>query len=661
MARLGESGRAQGERRLGAIMFTDMVGYSSISERDENAALRLLEDHRSLLAGIFPRYGGQVIKTMGDGFLVELASAVQAVNCALEAQRQVRKFNEGKEEDRRFVIRIGIHVGDIVHASGDVLGDTVNTAARVESIAEPGGICVTRQVVDQVRGKVGVQLVSLGPRKLKNISAPVEIYRVLRSKPGRPEEKEALDPRRIAVLPLTNMSPDPGDRYFADGMTEELISTISRIRELSVISRTSVMRYRDTTLPIGQISQELGTGSILEGSIRKAGKRLRITAQLIHSQSDLHVWSETYDRELSDVFVIQSDIAEKVAEALKVHLLSREKKVIEKKATSNTEAYELYLKGRYHWNERTKAEVTKAVRYFERAVKADPNFALAYTGLADAYFIMSDYVWMKPRVAGRLAERYASKAIALDDGLAEAHASLASSFMNNSWDFVSAEREYKKAIELKPNYPAAYNWYGILLTFVGRYGDALAMVKRARDLDPHSRVLNQAIGVTLYYLRRFDESAKKLSDVIESNPDFAAPHFWNSLVLAEMGRLGEAMKEGRKAVELDGTAGLKVSLAWLHALKGERGSATRIMRELGSNEKEIVQPSWVGMVKFELGKKDDAFRLFRRALETHDTDLLYLRGSPTFERCQSDPRWAEIEGKMRLPKQRRSKADPKKE
>ena len=286
------------------------------------------------------------------------------------------------------------------------------------------------------------------------------------------------------------MSPDPNDRYLADGMTEELISTISRIHGLNVISRTSVMRYRDTVLPIGQISQELGTGSILEGSIRKAGDKLRITAQLIHAQSDRHIWSETYDRDLSDIFAIQSDIAEKVAEALKVHLLSKEKRVIERKATTtNTEAYSLYLKGRYYWNERAEASVIKAIKYFEEAVKVDPNFALAYTGLADAYFIMSDYLWMAPQKAGPLAEQYASKAIALDDGLAEAHASLGSSFLNNNWDFASAEREYKKAIELRPNYPAAYHWYGILLTFMGRFEDALAMVKRASDLDPYSRVL----------------------------------------------------------------------------------------------------------------------------------------------------------------------------
>jgi TolB-like protein/Tfp pilus assembly protein PilF len=464
-------------------------------------------------------------------------------------------------------------------------------------------------------------------------------------------EKGVLDPRRVAVLPLANMSPDPNDRYFADGMTEELISTISRIGELNVISRTSIMRYRDTTLPIGQIAQELGAGSILEGSIRKAGNRIRITAQLIQAESDRHVWSQTYDRELSDVFAIPSDIAEQVAEALKVHLLSKEKQIIEKKATVSPEAYALYLKGRYYWNERAETSVSKAIKYFEEAVRTDPNFALAYSGLADAYFIMSDYLWMDPGAAGPLAERYASMAVAIDDGLAEAHASLGSSFLNRSWDFDSAEREYKKAIELRPNYPAAYHWYAILLTFLGRFEDASAMVKRANELDPYSRVLNMATGVSLYYLRKFDQSIKQFDEVINSNPDFAAAYFWKSVVCVEMGRFGDAIEEGKKAVEVDkGTAGMKVSLAWAYARAGNKESAARIMNEVASDEKGNVAPAWVGMVRFALGEKDEAFRLFLKACEIRDTDLLYLRGSPIFAECQSDPKWAEIEKKLRLPK-----------
>jgi TolB-like protein/Flp pilus assembly protein TadD len=631
-------------------MFTDVVGYTSISEKDENTALRILAEHRNLLTGIFPRYKGVIVKTIGDAFLVEFASAVEAVNCALEIQNKMRKFNEGRGQNETVTIRIAIHVGDIVHSAGDILGDAVNVAARVEPLAEPGGICVTRQVVDQVRGKVQCQLVSLGTRVLKNIQNPVELYKVVPSSTAN-FEKEALDPRRVAVLPLANMSPDPNDRYFAEGMTDELISTISRIGELSVISRTSVMRYKDTTLSIAQIAQELAAGSIIEGSIRKAGNRVRITAQLIQAESDKHVWSQSYDRDLTDVFAIQGDIAGQVAEALKVQLLSKEKQSIEKKATTSPEAYTLYLKGRYYWNERTEAGVKKAANYFEEALKIDPRFAIAYSGLADSYSIMADYSWMDPVEAGLLAKRYATRALEIDDTLAEAHASLGLILLNHSWDFGSAERELKRAIELRPNYPAAYHWYGILLGFLGKRKDAHEMLKRARDLDPFSRVLNMAIGANLYYLREYDQSVVQLDKVIEENPDLAAVHFWKSLVYTQAHKFEDAIEEAKKAVELDnGSANMKMSLAAIYARAGDKESGTRVMNEALTDKKGYVSPASIAMVKFWLGQKDEAFHLFNKAVEIHDNTLLYIRGAPSFEEYQSDPRWSEIERKMGLPK-----------
>jgi TolB-like protein/Flp pilus assembly protein TadD len=489
----------------------------------------------------------------------------------------------------------------------------------------------------------------LGTRELKNIQNQVELYRVVSSAMSK-FEKEVLDPRRVAVLPLANMSPDPNDRYFAEGMTEELISTISKVGELSVISRTSVMRYKDTTLSIGQIAQELAAGSIVEGSIRKAGNRVRITAQLIQAESDRHVWSQSYDRDLTDVFAIQGDIAEKVAEALKVQLLSKEKKNIEKKATSSPEAYTLYLKGRHFWNERTEAAVKKAIQYFEQAVKIDPNFAMAYSGLADSYLIMSDYYWMDPPEAGLLAKGYATRALEIDDALAEAHASLGL-FHQQSWEFSSAERELKRAIELKPNYPASYHWYAIQLSFLNKFEDAGEMLKRAIDLDPYSRILNLSTGASLFYLRRYEQAIEQLDNVIESNPDFAAPHLWKSAVCVQMHKFADAIEEGKKSSELDnGSSNTKLNLAWIYASAGDKESAVRMMDEAMSKKKGYISPAQVGTVKFLLGQKDEAFALFQKALESRDSTLLYLRGSPTFEECQSDPRWREIERNMGLPK-----------
>src|SRR3989475_967201 len=374
-------------------MFTDLVGYSSMTSLDEGQALKLLDDHKSLLRPIFQKYQGTVVKTMGDGFLVEFASAVEAVNCAVQAQDSMREANERCGQNEKVLVRIGIHVGDVVHSGGDILGDAVNVAARLQPMASAGGICVTRQVVDQVQGRVRYKMAKQGVRELKNIRHPVELYTVEVPKGLTESEEPSLDPRRIAILPFANLSADPNDKYFADGMTEELISTVSRIGELSVISRTSVMRYKDTVMPIADISRELSAGTLLEGSVRKAGNKVRITTQLIDAKDDKHLWVQSYDRDLTDIFAVQGDIAERVAAALKVKLLSKEKDALDQKPTGSPESYSLYLKGRYFWNERTREGVKKAIRYFEEAVRLDPNFALAYSGLADRYLIEEDRGW----------------------------------------------------------------------------------------------------------------------------------------------------------------------------------------------------------------------------------------------------------------------------
>jgi TolB-like protein len=417
-------------------MFTDVVGYSLISSRNEKKALEQVADLRKLLQGVFSRYDGRVVKTMGDGFLVEFASAVKAVDCAVEAQSELARSNLDRAVDDRLRIRIGVHVGDVVHSEGDVMGDAVNIASRVQALADPGGVLVTRQVYDQVKGKVQSEMATIGPRELKNIPGRVEIFRVL-PKPLVSEEggNHELDPHRVAILPFANLSPDPNDGYFADGLTEELISTISQIGELSVISRASAMRYKDTRLTKDQVGQELRVGTILEGSVRKAGNRVRIAAQLLNVETDRYVWSQNYDRDLTDIFGVQGEIAERVAEGLKVELLVREKQRLGKRSTTNTEAYTFYLQGRVHWGERSREGSEKAIRCFEEAIRLDPGFSEAYSGLADTYAVLADYGWMDSTRAGTLARENATRALALDESLAEAHASLGLVTVNHLWDF----------------------------------------------------------------------------------------------------------------------------------------------------------------------------------------------------------------------------------
>jgi TolB-like protein/class 3 adenylate cyclase len=302
------------ERRLAAIMLTDIVGYTALGQENESAALELLARHRELIRPLFSRHAGREVKTMGDAFLVEFASALEATLCAIDIQSTVHSRN--LERGEKLQVRIGIHVGDVMHQEGDVLGDTVNVASRIEPLAQAGGVCISGQVFDHVKNKVSYPFVRLEAGRLKNVNDSVEVYRIVLPWEGQVSKVIELDTRRIAILPFSNMSPDPNDEYFADGITEEVISTASAITGLTLIARASVMRYKGMTKGIEEIGKELQVGTVLEGSVRKAGSRLRIGVQLIDVQSQGHLWAETYDRDFGDVFAVQSDIAKQVANAL---------------------------------------------------------------------------------------------------------------------------------------------------------------------------------------------------------------------------------------------------------------------------------------------------------------------------------------------------------
>ena len=634
-------------------MFTDMAGYTALSQKDEAYALQLLEEHRKLVRPFFSKHNGQEIKTIGDAFLVEFASALEALRCAFDIHQLLNEFNVNRPTEKRILLRIGIHLGDVVHSKNDVHGDAVNVASRIEPLASPGGISITQQVYDQIRNKFEFPLVSLGRQNLKNVKEAVEVYRVVLPWETQSNEEEGIEKRRIAVMPFTNISPDPRDEYFADGMTEELISTLSKIGELRVISRTSAMRYKGTTTNAREIGRELRVGSILEGSVRKASDDLRISAQLIDTSNDEHLWSQDYDRRLKNVFAIQKEIAQSVAEALKVRLLSGERKNFEKKATENTEAYTLYLKGRYHWNERVRESNDRAVKCFEEAVELDPNYALAYSGLADCYLIYSDRGWLSPREAVPKGKEYALRAVELDIGLAEAHASLGLAFMEE-WTWQKAEREFEKAIDLNPSYASAHQWYGVLLWWAGRYEEGMERTKRASELDPLSFVMSENLWRDLLTLGRRDQAMEQSRRVIKLNPDSSQAHGLLSLIRLMDSKLDDSISEAEKASDLEkGNLWQKSWLGFVYGMGGRKNHAKRILNELkeaGMNQ--YVPSTWIGTVLFGLGKSDEAFEYMDRALEERSAGLFYFRNSPWLEKFRADPRWASLERRMGLWKQR---------
>ncbi len=475
-------GGAEEERRLAVIMFTDTVGSTALAQRDEALAVELMGQQRRLIRPLVAANHGREVKSIGDGFLIEFSSALDAVRCAAAIQKSQKDANDRRPPHSRLQIRIGIHLGDVIHTEGDVAGDAVNVASRIESLAPPGGICVTAQVQASVFNKVDYKFESLGAPPLKGVAARIEVYRILGYgvEGWRPPQEKSIPSPRIAVLPLANISPERADEYFADGMTEELISAVSKTQGLRVIARTSVMKYKGTSKSVSEIGRELAAGNVLEGSVRKAGDKVRITVQLVDTSNEEPKWSQEYDRQLSDIFALQSDIAQKVAEALKVHVLGAPPGR-EAWPTSSTDAYVDYLRGRQAWNRRTEEGLRQAIGLFEKALAADRDYAMAYSGLADSYATLALLEFVAPNEAYPKAKEAVGKALALNPQLAEAHTSLGLIRFQYDWDWAGAEEEFREAIRLNPNYAPAHHYFADYLKAMGRFEDALAEIAKPRS------------------------------------------------------------------------------------------------------------------------------------------------------------------------------------
>ncbi len=470
-----------------------------------------------------------------------------------------------------------------------------------------------------------------------------------------PEQKKteaiSLEKNRVAVLPFVNMISDPADEYFSDGMTEELISTLANVSGLQVISRTSIMQYKNTNKKAVEIGKDLTVGSIIEGSVRKAGNQLRITVQLVDTQQDKHLWAQTYDRELKDVFSVQSDIARNVSEALRVKLLPRESAQLQKNATNSMEAYTLYLRGRFHWNKRTREGVEKAIEYFHLAIDQDPNYALAYVGLADCYGVSATFGYMPDKEGYSIAKEAVSKALELDNNLAEAHASLAWTLMAD-WSWAAAEAEFKRAIELNPNYAIARTWYSTLLANLDRPEEALVEVQRAYERDPLSPRIASDFGHRLYSKKEYDLSIEQYKRALEIQPDFSDARFGLATAYAKHSMCEEALAECQTIdsmhhSDLEG----KLVVAYVYALCGRKDEAGRLLKDNAWNLKnESSFPVLAAAGYSALGKKDEAIQLLQRGYEAHNSNLMMINALKEFDDLVSDRRFIELQKKIGLNK-----------
>lgn len=630
-------------------MFTDIVGYTALTQSDETLALRLLEEHRNLLRPIFQEHGGREVKTIGDSFLVEFSSVLEAARCAVKIQERLHERNGSVPPERTIRLRIGLHLGDLVHSKGDVYGDAVNIASRIEPLAEPSGICASEQVYDQIRNKLGLEISSIGRRELKNVQEPVEVYKI--ELPWEKEEEMNPKPEgnRIAVLPFVNISPDKGDEYFSDGLTEELISTISNISELSVISRTSIMSYRGSAKKVSEIGRELGVGNVLEGSVRKAGDRIRVSVQLIDVKSDRHLWVQNYDRKLDDVFAVQTDIAGQVADALRIRILPNERQQLEKRPTKSTEAYTLYLKGRYHWNRRSKENLLKAIEYFKLATEADPDFAAAYSGMADSYGVLADHGHMAAREVLPKGMDLSEKAVQLDDTSAEAHTSLAGFAYCWERDWAKGEREFRRAIELNPSYATAHHWYSVMLLRQRRLEEALSEAKKAQQLDPLSPQIHSFCGLVYSVMGRHELAEELGRRAMEIDLQFVPGHINLAYIYTVAKKYPDAEREAQLLLDLQKSPPAKLGVAAVKAFSGKRDEARVILDELSRlPTKDYLPPILLAMAYAGLGENEKLIQMIEKAYNEREFWFYELNVDPLCESIRSDARVAAIMKKVGL-------------
>ena len=560
------------QRKLAAIMFTDLVGYSALSQKNEALALELLEEHRRLLRPLFAQHNGQEIKTIGDAFLVEFASAVEAARCAIVIQKALTAHTSVVAPERRIQVRIGLHVGDVVYEEGDVLGDGVNIASRIEPLAQPGGICVSGTVADHVKNKIDLPLESLGEKRLKNIKEPVTVYRVVL--PWEADQAPTKPSRSIAVLPFMDMSQEQDQEYFCDGMAEELINALTKIKDLRVSARTSAFSFKGQQQDIREIGNKLNVATVLEGSVRKAGNRLRITAQLINAADGYHLWSEKYDRELKDIFAIQDEIAGNIVRALRVMLSDGEKRALEKVPTTDIEAYDYYLRGRKFFYEARKSSEF-ARQMFVRATQIDPSYALAYAGIADSCSWL--YMYSESTEENlRKAEDASRKALELDPELAEAHVAHGLA-LSLSKRYDEAEKEFEAAIRLDARLFEAHYCYARTCFVQGKLEKAARLYNEASEVRPedyqapkHLATVYNGLGLEAEAKAADRRALEIIEQHLELNPDDARALYLGAGALIEFGERERGLEWASRALVIDPEdTGVLYNVACVNSRLGE--------------------------------------------------------------------------------------------
>ena len=475
-------------RKLRAILSADAKGYSILMADDEVFTIKMIKEYRSIMSHCIEQHNGRVVDSPGDNLLSEFASAVDAVQCAVEIQKQLKKENERLVENKRLEFRIGVNIGDVVQDEGRIYGDGVNIASRIEGLADPAGICVSRSAYDQIKKKLGFGFEYMGEHPVKNISEPVRVYKVLMDSdspaPLIDERLELPDKPSIAVLPFVNMSGDSSREYFSDGLTEQIINGLCKVSNLFVIARNSTFAYKGKSIGVKQIARELGVKYVLEGSVQKAGGRVRITAQLINATTDYHMWSDTYDRDLSDIFALQDEITVKLIDVMQIQLTFGKQAQQWEGKTVNINAYDKWMRGLecfYHINERDNAQ---ARNLFMDAINIDNNYDTPYVMVGFTHIVDLMGGWSEdPITSFGQIEQYVGKAFEISDSFDLAHSLLGWLFLYKG-QYEDAKKEGERAIQLNPNGAQVHAHLALTLSFVGEMKEAIRLLNRAFRLNP---------------------------------------------------------------------------------------------------------------------------------------------------------------------------------
>ncbi|MCZ7612560.1 MAG: tetratricopeptide repeat protein [Ignavibacteriaceae bacterium] len=513
-------------RMLAAIMFTDMVGYTALMQENERKAKILRDKHRVVLDRLILEHRGQILQYYGDGTLSIFGSAIEAAVCGAKIQQEL-------QSEPQVPLRIGIHAGDVVYDDEGVYGDGVNIASRIENLAVPGSVLISDKINDELKNQTDVSSVFLGRYELKNVKSPVKIYAIKMDglvipSPDQLEGKSAISENSIAVLPFINLSTDKENEYFSDGVTEELLNALAKVDGLLVTSRTSSFAFKGKNTDIREIGKTLGVKTVLEGSVRKYGNRVRVTAQLINSENGYHKWSETFDRNIEDIFAVQDELANSIVDQLKKTIkIHKSIEQLVKAPTENMDAYNLFLKGLDSWNKWSPDFVLKAIKYFEDAVAISSDFTAAYARLSACYSFLGAAGFMSNNVAYAKAKEYAEKAYKLDSSALDSRLAFGVVKYFNDWDWEGAEKCFLKAIEINPNSAEAHQYYAMLLSTLGYHKKALKESEIANQLDPLNAPISYILSFVYFNNNRTDLAIEQHKKTIELDPEFGDT--WNSL------------------------------------------------------------------------------------------------------------------------------------